>query len=945
MFFNTNRPPSLVLSIILYYYSSCCLVSPTLSASISDYPDCIVQFTSWIGDDYCDGGLYTTESCGFDAGDCTLFNTYPDCTVQRPSSIGDGRCDGGLYNTESCGFDAGDCELYNTYPDCNVDDPSSIGNGRCDRGGLHDTEPCGFDGGDCGNTADAADLRNFILSEFWLGQVPPSECGRVPSPLYKWYWDCFYDTYLSLISSSSPAGKESSNEGNTALLLVEPPVRCSTVRTLEDSFCESGDALDCLQGTSNWGGCDETWFCTMDYSTRQLYQQCSIIYGQPYVEITSAMAAVDYSNPLQVCPHEALPEGMIPNVDLWRCMYRDLKSRIPEGFDFFQKFIDYTGYVLPPGCSPGQDSNSDEEYIRCASQSVRTILPDNVPSNSTIDVLRERIVNFLDEQSQYYSADSAPEDECGAIPNEITLEYWQCFLEKLQTDFGVAERELIGSEVNSWGKFLQQLSRMCISAIINDPFDVDDNLCGFCDIETCSNSPDGRPPSAADFFESFLNRNPNKIPDPCSDSAIDSAGMTTCTIQYLLSPPATTSAPTSRHSDVTESDDFFQNTFQSLIDESKANSIAQIVSSVISFISSVAIMCVIYRSYIGVSTTFHRILMALSVSDATSSFWMMLATVPVPTSARGYIWNPMGNVHSCNTQGFFLYLGIMAAPLYNCSLCLYYLAVVKYNKKDAYIRAKLEPYLLAIPAAITLILATTILSLRSFNPILTHCWVAEGEPYLCEEGLGVCWERGEGTRTLFSVTVAGLFTLLPCVIVVTMTIMYKAAKKNEEKLSKYGVGALRVRANLGNPPDDTNVKHGLLRSFKASWKRFSTKNSPGTNGTRSNNAKKQSRVIFEKALLYSIAYFATYIFVFVNSMYYWVGREVPFGLDMASSIIFPLQGFFNFVVFMYPRVKSARKKTKKGLFQSFWTALKSRGDKKNRPRNLPRSNLKNKNKP
>ena len=315
------------------------------------------------------------------------------------------------------------------------------------------------------------------------------------------------------------------------------------------------------------------------------------------------------------------------------------------------------------------------------------------------------------------------------------------------------------------------------------------------------------------------------------------------------------------------------------------------------------------------------------------------------SSCTNNIWNPRGNVHSCNTQGFFLYLGIMAAPLYNCSLCLYYLAVVKYNKKDAYIQSKLEPYLLAIPAAISLILATTILSLRSFNPNPTHCWIAEGEPYWCEEGLGIYWERGEGTITLFSVTVAGLFTVLPCVILVTMTIMYKAAKKNEEKLSKYGVGALRVRANLDNPHDDTNAKHGLLWSFKASWKRFTTKKSPATNGTRSNKAKRQSRVFFEKALLYSIAYFATYIFVFVSSMYYWVGRDVPFGLNMATNIIFPLQGFFNFVVYMFPRVRSARKKTKKGWFQSFWTGLKSRGDKKNRPRNLPRSNLKNKYKP
>ena len=55
---------------------------------------------------------------------------------------------------------------------------------------------------------------------------------------------------------------------------------------------------------------------------------------------------------------------------------------------------------------------------------------------------------------------------------------------------------------------------------------------------------------------------------------------------------------------------------------------------------------------------------------------------------------------------------------------------------------------------------------------------------------------------MYSVTVAALYTVLPCVIAVTMTIMYRAAKKNETKLSKYGVGALRANI-MDNPPKDT----------------------------------------------------------------------------------------------------------------------------------------------
>jgi hypothetical protein len=47
------------------------------------------------------------------------------------------------------------------------------------------------------------------MSEYWLGGgVPPAECGCVPSPLYKSYWDCFHDKHdLSLIVASSSAGQ------------------------------------------------------------------------------------------------------------------------------------------------------------------------------------------------------------------------------------------------------------------------------------------------------------------------------------------------------------------------------------------------------------------------------------------------------------------------------------------------------------------------------------------------------------------------------------------------------------------------------------------------------------------------------------------------------------------------------------------------------------------
>eukprot|EP00957_Ditylum_brightwellii_P163914 12479195-Ditylum_brightwellii.AAC.1 len=78
-----------------------------------------------LGDDVCDQ-IFNTKECKWDGGDC-LIADYPDCHVEYPSYIGNGRCDGAEYNTEQCGWDGGDC-LIADYPDCHVEYPYWIRN-------------------------------------------------------------------------------------------------------------------------------------------------------------------------------------------------------------------------------------------------------------------------------------------------------------------------------------------------------------------------------------------------------------------------------------------------------------------------------------------------------------------------------------------------------------------------------------------------------------------------------------------------------------------------------------------------------------------------------------------------------------------------------------------------------------------------------------------------
>ena len=178
--------------------------------------------TSKISDTLCDGGLYNTEECGWDGGDCVDFNDkYPDCKVDHPSWIGSGFCRGGEYNTEECGWDGGDCEDFNEkYPDCTAVDIYLIGNTVCN-GGKYNTEECGWDGGDCEafneNSSDCKVYLPFLIGNGYCqgGEYNTEECGWDGGDCEDFnekYPDCKVD-YPSYVGDRYCQGGEYNTEG------------------------------------------------------------------------------------------------------------------------------------------------------------------------------------------------------------------------------------------------------------------------------------------------------------------------------------------------------------------------------------------------------------------------------------------------------------------------------------------------------------------------------------------------------------------------------------------------------------------------------------------------------------------------------------------------------------------------------------------------------------
>jgi hypothetical protein len=112
------------------------------------------------------------------------------------------------------------------------------------------------------------------------------------------------------------------------------------------------------------------------------------------------------------------------------------------------------------------------------------------------------------------------------------------------------------------------------------------------------------------------------------------------------------------------------------------------ISGSVSTIASTCLAVHILRSNHGLSTTYHRLVFGLCIGDIMSSFANVLSSTMVPKEMNYFVPGAQGNMTTCTAQGFLLGVGNFVANLYNCSICLYYLAIIRYNKKDENIRNK-----------------------------------------------------------------------------------------------------------------------------------------------------------------------------------------------------------------------------------------------------------------
>lgn len=312
------------------------------------------------------------------------------------------------------------------------------------------------------------------------------------------------------------------------------------------------------------------------------------------------------------------------------------------------------------------------------------------------------------------------------------------------------------------------------------------------------------------------------------------------------------------------------------IHQQRAMIIASVVSGTLSLLGSSAVLYMLWKQRKKrMKHVYHRILCAMSILDCMSSLNYIFAFLAVPQGA--FLW-ARGTTLTCAISGFIVELGT-AVALYNLGLAVYFFFVICKEKKDRFIARYVEPFIHGVSLLLPLGFAIWAWMDSAFNPLnrmAGMCFIYE-YPANCSKTVDVECTRGHNWRLIG--LVSGVGTLLPVWvgIITSLVFVWCHVRRQEKKTVRYELST-------------------------------TTKTSDNT---------------LKQATMYVGAFFITYIACAVNQLYQGDDKTALFTLGFLSKLTFPIQGFFNCLVYMRPRYIAMRTRNKhESSVTLVWAILK-----------------------
>jgi hypothetical protein len=302
------------------------------------------------------------------------------------------------------------------------------------------------------------------------------------------------------------------------------------------------------------------------------------------------------------------------------------------------------------------------------------------------------------------------------------------------------------------------------------------------------------------------------------------------------------------------------------------------ITGTLSTISSLIILNIIRMSPQKLSTTYHRIMALMSIFDIMASVCMALTTLPMPSDDVLRFDGPMiGNKTTCQIQGYILLMGLTGGgSLYMC-LSWYFVCRMTFKMDSEKIRKKIEPifYMYCISLALFLPSSNVYSDMINTVPNEQFCLIASVHTnctYTADGILQSCEFSNIDASTYDVFRLLLGFNLL--MIVLAMVVIIWSISKNNKSIKR----ALEAEVTDTTGPNTSQEENEEVSLSKLRY----------------------SRVVVIQALMYIMTYFLTWIFPFLSNLLGF-DRNVPDIIMIGKAILFPMQGLWNLIIFLYDK--------------------------------------------
>lgn len=349
--------------------------------------------------------------------------------------------------------------------------------------------------------------------------------------------------------------------------------------------------------------------------------------------------------------------------------------------------------------------------------------------------------------------------------------------------------------------------------------------------------------------------------------------------------------------------------------DATTNNTLQIITASFSFLGSLTILFMLKR--VKLTSPYRRLIFGLSTADVFQSFALITGPFASPAGTTYAPWS-MGNVQTCDANGFIMVCGSTGVSLYLLLLSVYYHCKVNRRFTDAQFGQLVEKKAHLFILVSTLTICFTALFTQTFNTIYSGgvCFFAR-VPLGCgtyPEIVGECTRGIFATHYAYTVTIGITAVCFLGITILMIRLICSASYKERIHSLHQHMRGRDQRSCL------RNTFHCILFWY---WE----KDQQETECDADYVLRLHRRETVIQACLYVGSFFLSYAIVFLLMVAAVLHFPIPAWFQTFVSILYPSMGFLNILVYTRPRIQMFRiSNPERSWLSSFCLVVRAGGE-------------------